>query len=882
MQTHIPEPIDSAPVRRRPKKRLRGVAVLLALIAVGLAAIIGLAIASSRDAGTTASGNLVRSAEARAASRGSRDIAVFIVERHSEILAGDPTGDALEVFEPKTIGGSILSATVEDANTGLRPSTGTVGVEYVASATRDGVTKSSRSLARAPWADTFARADLDLSEFGVLASAGRVDLETGSEVSIWRDAPLADLGVPIVIGSANRDISRIFVDATSRALGVTRITDGEFPADDAGVDSSIAQGLTPLPANIHVPAAPIQEIPTTATVVVAMDLESAVNQTADGTVPRMKVDGDTTLATEMTVTGPIAPETWRVIAFDGTLTLDGANWTFEVPTMLVATGGVTLANDTRLEVAPGGALAIVSHQGVSIHDSYIGTELADGAQRDASGAAPYGGVGASRVTIYAQPTPAAVTVDGGSVVTGEIYAPGAAVSILDESAVYGRVLGGDVRFDGGRVFYDPALDAGRGWLNPDSGIYEGENDVRDAVADVSLLNDESLALFSEATSIAVDMPGNGLIVTEHVDAAGGFSSGPPPNTFTGGTGSGEILPGGVGLGGGSGPSANYPATVEINGTLRDFREAAEVDGHPDFEGRNLAGGLCWDLVAETLGPDGKPHLRNGGLGFKSTARFEDQFRNPIAPSMYDPSLGDTPGTRATRPSRAITSDASFATWFRTTPGVNEALPVKLILQRSTDASGRFVYAFDSTTDMPFKRDGAGPGLDGFFPLEGQLFGNSAPRAGVVDRNFHFTLELEMDFTYNRGTGQVFSFRGDDDVWVFIDGRLVIDLGGFHSALAQVVHLDRLTNLADGGSHRLKLFFAERHRTQSNFRIGSNFPIVTLRPPPPPTDPLRAINTLAARQGAVLGSLRGGNYPPAGDFRGAGGAGAVELRGADAR
>ena len=128
------------------------------------------------------------------------------------------------------------------------------------------------------------------------------------------------------------------------------------------------------------------------------------------------------------------------------------------------------------------------------------------------------------MTIFAQPSPEAVLVNEGSVVTGEIYAPDAAVTISDASAVYGRVLGGSVVLDDGRLFYDPALDTGRGWLNPESALYEAENDVRDAVAGVTVLNDESLAAFTLATSVAVESPGNQLIVTAHVDAAGGYDA----------------------------------------------------------------------------------------------------------------------------------------------------------------------------------------------------------------------------------------------------------------------------------------------------------------------------------------------------------------------
>ena len=71
-----------------------------------------------------------------------------------------------------------------------------------------------------------------------------------------------------------------------------------------------------------------------------------------------------------------------------------------------------------------------------------------------------------------------------------------------------------------------------------------------------------------------------------------------------------------------------------------------------------------------------------------------------------------------------------------------------------------------------------------------------------------------------GAGQIFKFVGDDDVWVFINDQLVIDLGGVHAARTQYVDLSRL-GLVDGETYALDFFFAERHRAQSNFRIVTN-------------------------------------------------------------
>jgi len=103
-----------------------------------------------------------------------------------------------------------------------------------------------------------------------------------------------------------------------------------------------------------------------------------------------------------------------------------------------------------------------------------------------------------------------------------------------------------------------------------------------------------------------------------------------------------------------------------------------------------------------------------------------------------------------------------------------------------------------------------------WPWEDSVFPN-APM-----HNFHFTTEVVYWFKYDARTSAVLDFTGDDDVWVFVNAKLAVDLGAPHVPENGTVTIDATSagqfGLAPGNVYEIRVFHAERKVEGSSFRL----------------------------------------------------------------
>ena len=271
----------------------------------------------------------------------------------------------------------------------------------------------------------------------------------------------------------------------------------------------------------------------------------------------------------------------------------------------------------------------------------------------------------------------------------------------------------------------------------------------------------------------------------------------------------------------SGDGCSATCTIETGWTCADVNQAPAASivipilyrdmlysgttspgpGHPDFQ--NYNNGLDTGLVQPQLGSDGEPvwASNTGNTGKQSLTSWTD-----FCWWFHDKGCDDAGG--ANPYAKDVYLDV-------------KGNPTTLTLAQETadggtpDGGAATLYTFATLLNYPIDNLGwnAGPN-----PQTDTDCSDSK-----TEHNFSFTSELHYPFTYvaNAAPG-TFDFSGDDDVYGFINGQLVIDLGGVHGPTSASVTLDATEasklGLVDGGMYSIDVFQAERHTCGSTYQL----------------------------------------------------------------
>ncbi|HKP56430.1 MAG TPA: DUF4215 domain-containing protein [Polyangiales bacterium] len=306
----------------------------------------------------------------------------------------------------------------------------------------------------------------------------------------------------------------------------------------------------------------------------------------------------------------------------------------------------------------------------------------------------------------------------------------------------------------------------------------------------------------------------------------------------------------------------YPDKVRMKVTYRDFygrddakwahpQMMANGSGGPPSSGTDsgIVGAVCKSSNTASCGrldANGKPWLHAGthntidtNIGTAGMGNFQS------ASDAFSLWYRDSNPNHFKGPSAAPDDEIKV----QVNPAPVPAGGDYLELTRDTTTNA---YSYENSEFYPLGKDVTGTAND----VAARGFGFTTGQ----QKNFHFTTELRSTFQY-RG-GETLTFYGDDDVWVFINGRLAVDIGGIHgqqwgrvvlgddgngmaaddsscsvsvtsdgansssgeptacmqSAAESGDNTDSRFSLVKGQVYEIALFNAERHPTGSNFHL----------------------------------------------------------------